>query len=111
MEKKIISNKLYIDRWIYSEPELDPDSNGNIVIISRVSVGPCESFDWGITSDMKCFVKYTWSEDDWFEDSSNTMIIEKHELVEKVQEMKAIVQGTSIEYWNNIYDEFISRLD
>ena len=50
-------------------------------------------------------------EDDWFEDSSNTMIIEKHELVEKVQEMKAIVQGTSIEYWNNIYDEFISRLD
>ena len=110
MEKRIISNKLYIDRWIYSEPELVPDSEGNIVIVSRISVGPCESFKWGITSDKKCFVKYTWSEDDWFEDSSNTMIIDKEELVEKVQEMKVIVRGTSLEYWISIYDSFIDLM-
>lgn len=33
MEKKVMSNKLYIDRWIYSEPKLVPDSEGNIKVI------------------------------------------------------------------------------
>ena len=64
-DKEVVSNQLFIDRWFFPEPKLIPDSDGNIVIVSKVSVGPCEYFEWGITADMTCFEKYEWCENDF----------------------------------------------
>jgi len=109
-DKEVVSNQLFIDRWFFPEPKLIPDSDGNIVIVSKVSVGPCEYFEWGITANMTCFEKYEWCENDWFKDSSYIKGIEKNKLIDVIQTMKNQVEGTSLEYWNKIYDDFLDKL-
>ncbi len=105
IEKKVIGNQLHIDRWFYSGPQLNADSEGNVSIIKKMSVGPCEYFEWGITLDGLYYEKYEWCEDDWFKDSSYVKIIEKNELEKEIDEMRRLIKGTSLEYWNRIYDE------
>ena len=46
-DKKIVSGRLFVDRWEYAMPSTKPDDEGRIIAISRTSVAPLEVFEWG----------------------------------------------------------------
>ncbi|MBQ8724558.1 MAG: hypothetical protein IJY74_02660 [Oscillospiraceae bacterium] len=66
MENKVIGNELIIGKWVYHKPNLIPNENGNIIIITKLSFGPLEVFEWGIDSKRKPYEMYMWCENDFF---------------------------------------------
>lgn len=107
LDKKVIGNELFVDRWFYTEPSLEQNNEGKIVIVRKMSVGPCEYFEWGINASGKTYEEYKWLENDFYEDENYEEEIEIELFVSKIQRMKELVEGTEINSWIKVYDEAI----
>ena len=110
-DKRIISGRLFIDRWEYATPSAKPDNEGRIIAISKKSVTPLEVFEWGLTADHRCFEKYKWCENDLFEDSNYETEISKEEFTGQIENMKELVSSTELSFWVELYDEIIRIID
>lgn len=107
LEKKVIRNQLFLDRWFYSAPSLKPNDEGKIVVISQMSVGPCEYFEWGINASGKTYEEYKWLENDFYEDESYYEEIEIERFLSQIEKIKELVKDTELNSWLKVYDEAI----
>lgn len=105
MEIKVIGDQLFVDRWVYSQPILTPDKNGNIVIISKRSFGPLEVYEWGIDSGRKPYEMYQWCEDDFYEDENYTKSITVSELYKEIDNMTKLAADNELSDWVRSYEE------
>ena len=80
-----------LDRVHYSNPNLTPDKDGNIVLIHRASFAPLEYYEWGINFEKQFYECYHWCEDDFFEDSSYYKIISKEEMIKELDNLIAFL--------------------
>lgn len=111
MDAKIIAGELFLDRWVYRLPELTPDRDGNIVIISKVSFGPAEAFAWGIDSGGKPYEMYKWCENDLYEDESYVHNITFSELFRKVDDLIETALELGFSDWARSFEEARSFLE
>lgn len=109
-EKKVISEQLFIDRWIYSKPESKPNKDGKIVVISMKSCGPLEVYEWGIASDRTFYEKYVWCENDLFEDTSYERKISKESFLEQIEKVEELIKDTDLKDWTYVYDEIVHMI-
>lgn len=107
LEKKVIGNQLFVDRWFYPAPSLKPDDKGRIVIVNKMSVEPCEYFEWGIDPKGKTYEEYKWLENDLFEDDSYYEEIELERFISIVENAKELVKDTELSSWIKVYNEAI----
>lgn len=105
MNGKIIGSELFIDRWVYHKPKLTPDENGNIVIISKVSFGPLEVYEWGIDSGGKPYEMYKWCENDFYEDENYVKNITFSELFQKIDDMTKLAADNGFSDWSRLFEE------
>ncbi len=97
------NTELYSGRWVYHKPNLIPDEKGNIIIISKVSFGPLEVYEWGIDSTGKPYESYRWCEDDFFEYQNYRKNITGKELNSKIQNMIKIAEQAGLSDWIMLY--------
>ena len=45
------SKSVFIGNWSYSMPDTKENSDGHIVLILKLSFGPCEVYEWGIDNN------------------------------------------------------------
>ena len=106
-DTKVVSGRLFVDRWEYAMPSTKPDDEGRIIAISRKSVAPLEVFEWGLTADHRFYEKYTWCENDLFEDSSYEIEISKESFIDEIEKVKKLVCDTELSFWADLYDEIL----
>lgn len=100
---------VFINHLLYDEPELVPEKDWKIVLVSKKSFGPLEIWEWGIDNNIP-YERYEWLEDDWFEDSSYRKNITNQELLKVIQsEMQNFIDNQLPE-WSSIYEGVIDRL-
>lgn len=105
MDSKVVGDELFIDRWVYNKPKLTPDENGNIVIISKVSFGPLEVYEWGIDRCGKPYETYRWCENDLYEDENYLKNITFSELIQKTGDMAQLAANNGFSDWARCYEE------
>lgn len=111
MDSKVVGDELFIDRWVYHKPKLSPDENGNIVIISKVSFGPLEVYEWGIDRCGKPYEMYKWCENDFYEDENYVKSITFSQLIQKVNDLIKIASDNGFSEWARSFEEARSFLD
>lgn len=110
--KQIVKNEWKeIGRWFYSIPDLVPDNNGNIVLISKRSFGPLEVYEWGIDADKNAYELYKWLENDFYEDESYCQNIEREKLLEQIHSVISLFRNNSLPEWADFYEKVIPYLN
>lgn len=84
----VMKNCVNINRWFYNTPYMEPDKNGEIILIFQYSMGPAEWWKWSIDAQGKFWMEYRWCEDDFYEDDSFKEEITKEEMIKKMQYMQ-----------------------
>lgn len=109
-KKEVVANTLIVGRWFYSKPCSERSKEDNLVFVSKYSFGPVETFEWGIDPNGAPYEKYEWLENDFFEDESYERAISMEQLTAVVEEMRALVSGTSLECWNDTYAQLLALI-
>lgn len=99
-----------IGRWCYKPPDLSPDNDGNAVIISQVSFGPLEVFEWGINCDNKPYELYKWLENDFYEYENYRRNITKEELICRVERIIQKFSENGLTDRICIYEKILDKL-
>ncbi len=102
--------EVQIERWFYTKPNLIPNKEGNIVLISKKSFGPLEIYEWGINQDQNAYELYSWLENDFYKDESYCIDIEMERLLEQIQSVVALFQTNGLPKWVDFYETLIERL-
>ncbi len=105
-------NDLYIGRWVYHKPSLIPNEKGNVVIVSKVSFGPLEAYEWGIDSGGNPYETYKWCENDFFEHENYYKNITAAELKLQTRKIIRAAESCKLSDWIVIYrkaNELIER--
>lgn len=102
-------NSVFIGKWLYSKPDLLPDKDGNIVLISKASVGPMEIYQWGIDSNNIPYESYKWLEDDYFKETSYFMNITKEELLNEINSTVSLFRSNGLSEWADTYEKIIEK--
>lgn len=100
-----------VRRWYYTKPDFIPDKNGNIVLISKKSFGPLEVYEWGIDSDKKAYELYRWLENDFFEDDSYYINIEREKLLEQIHSVISLFRDNELPEWADFYEKVMEHLN
>lgn len=103
-------NSVFIERWLYSEPDLLPNKDGNIVLISKASFGPVEYYEWGIDSDNMPYECYKWLENDYFEDENYFKNIKKEELLKQINSTISLFRSNGLSEWADTYEKIIENI-
>ena len=56
------SKNVFVGNWSYIMPDTKANSNGRIVLIKKLSFGPCEVYEWGIDNNGLPYEEYKWCE-------------------------------------------------
>lgn len=104
-------NSVFIEKWLYSEPDLLPDKDGNTVFISKASFGPLEYYEWGIDSDNMPYECYKWLENDYFEDENYFKNIKKEELLKQINLTISLFRSNGLSEWADTYEKIIEKLN
>ena len=102
-----MNKKLIIDKWVYSYPEVKPDEEGNIVLISKYSFGPLEGYEWGITPDKQPYEQYKWIENDLYENTNYCKDITVQELVSQIESQKELLEENDNPEWVKAFDSIL----
>ncbi len=102
---------VFINRWLYHKPDLVPNKEGNIVLISKKSFGPLEIFEMGIDSNNIPYECYEWLENDWFEDFSYRKNITNQDLINVINLELKIFNDNGLSEWSCIINGVIDRLN
>ncbi len=100
------NNSTFIGRWLYSKPNLRPNKDGNIVWISKASVGPLEVYEWGMDSNNIPYESYKWLENDCFEDTNYFKNIDNEELRRQVDLIISLFKSNGLSEWAEIYENY-----
>ena len=104
------NNYVFIGRWYYEKPDLSPDNDGNIVLISEKSFGPLELFEWGLDHNNNPYELYQWLEDDFFENNNFCKTITKEELLKQIDRVIAMFDKNKLPDWVDLYKTIIENL-
>lgn len=104
-------NYVFIGRWYYKEPDLSPNRAGNIVLISKMSFGPAELWEWGLDHNNNPYELYQWLEDDFFEDNNFCRTITKEELLKQIDRGISLFDKNGLSDWVDLYKAIIDRLN
>ena len=107
MENKVVA----VGRWHYSEPTLEADENGHLVIFSKSSVAPAEIFEWGIDTEKHLFERYRWCENDFYEESNYDKTISKEELIKQIEEISFILKEHGLDTVSEQYDRIKTHIN
>lgn len=107
-DERLVRNEwIKIDRWFYTKPDFVPDRDGNIVLISKKSVGPLEVYEWGIDSNKNAYELYKWLENDFYEDESYFRNIETEKLLEQIHSVISMFRNNELYEWADFYEKII----
>lgn len=104
-------NYVFIGRWYYVKPDLSPNKDGNIVLISEKSFGPLEIYEWGLDRNNKPYELYQWLEDDFFENSNFCKTIAKEELLRQIDRVILLFEKNGSSDWVDLYKAIINKLN
>ncbi len=104
-------DEISVGKWFYGKPNLTPDKNGNISIITKLSFGPLEMFEWGIDSKGKPYRMYLWLENDFFKTDDYVEEITNSELKQQIESMIQLAVSNDLSEWVLIYEQAIGMLD
>ena len=101
---------VFIGRWYYEKPDLSPNKEGNVVLISMKSFGPLEIFEWGIDRNNVPYELYQWLENDFFEDSNYHKAITKEELLKQIEIVISLFEKNGLSDWVDLYKSIIEKI-
>ncbi|MBO5226841.1 MAG: hypothetical protein J6B17_02000 [Ruminococcus sp.] len=104
-------DEISVGKWFYGKPNLTPDKNGNISIITKLSFGPLEVFEWGIDSKGKPYRMYLWLENDFFKTDNYVKEITHSELKQQIESMIQLSVSNNLSEWIPIYEQAIGMLE
>ena len=64
------SKNVFVGNWSYIMPDTKANSNGRIILIKKLSFGPCEVYEWGIDSNGLPYEEYKWCENEFYKDET-----------------------------------------
>ena len=105
---KMKDNYVFIGRWYYEKPNLSPDKEGKIVLISEKSFGPLEIFEWGLDRSGAPYELYQWLEDDFYENDNYCRTITKEELLKQIDRVISLFEKNGLSDWVDLYRELIA---
>ena len=105
------NNYVFIGRWNYEKPDLSPNKEGNVVLISKTSFGPLELFEWGLDHNNAPYELYQWLENDYYEDSNFCRTITKEELLKQIDRVISLFDKNGLSDWVDLYEAIIDRLN
>lgn len=88
-----------------------PNKDGNIALILKRSFGPLEVYEWGIDSDKNAYELYRWLENDFFEDTSYCITIEREKLSEQIHSVISLFRNNELPEWADFYERVIVYLN
>ena len=97
----------FIERWLYTRPDLVPNKDGNIVLISKKSFGPLEVYEWGLDADNNAYELYEWLENDFYEDESYYRNIGREELERQIHSIILLFRNNGLPKWADFYEKMI----
>ena len=105
------SKNVFVGNWSYIMPDTKANSNGRIVLIKKLSFGPCEVYEWGIDNNGLPYEEYKWCEDEFFKDESYFKRLTKKELTEQIENVIRLFKENELSEWVNIYYKIINWLN
>ncbi len=93
-----------IGRWHYTRPSWKTDCNRNIIILSKSSFAPAETYEWGISAEKQPYELYKYCENDFYEDSNYCKEISVDELLSQLKNVNLLFK-------ENNYSAFATMLD
>ncbi|MGN0677238.1 MAG: hypothetical protein ACI4K5_05795 [Ruminococcus sp.] len=105
------NNSIFIDSWCYTKPDLVPNTDGDIVIIKKLSFGPLEIYLWGIDSNNTPYELYEWVENDFYADTNYRKNISKEELLNQINSVISLFANNELSEWATIYKKIFERLN
>lgn len=105
------NNSVFIERWLYSKPDLVPNEDGNIILISKASFGPLEVYEWGIDSNNSPYECYKWIENDFFEDENYFKNIKREELLKQINSVISLFKSNELPEWVDTYEKIVEMLN
>ena len=107
----IIMKPVFIGNWSYSMPDTKADSEGNIVLIKKLSFGPCEVYVWGLDINNLPYEEYQWCENEYFKDESYFKHITKTELISQIRNVIRVFTENELPEWANAYNKVLDWLN
>lgn len=105
------SSSVFIGQWLYSKPDLVSNKDGNIILISKASVGPLEVYEWGIDSNNMPYECYKWIENDFFENENYFKNIKREELLKQIDLVILLFKSNGLSEWVDIYEKIVKSLN
>lgn len=105
------AKEVSIGRWYYTKPDFVPNKDGNIALILKKSFGPLEVYEWGIDSDKNAYELYRWLENEFYEDESYCITIEREKLLEQIHSVTSLFRNNGLSEWAELYADIIICLD
>ena len=105
------SKSVSVGSWSYLMPNTNADSDGHIVLIKKLSFGPCEVYEWGIDNNGLPYEEYKWCEDEFFKDESYFKRLTKKELTEQIENVIRLFTENELSEWVNAYYKIINWLN
>ena len=105
------SKNVFVGNWSYIMPDTKANSNGRIVLIKKLSFGPCEVYEWGIDNNGLPYEEYKWCEDEFFKDESYFKRLTKKELTEQIENVIRLFTENELSEWVNVYYKIINWLN
>ncbi len=99
-----------IGRWHYSEPTLEADENGQIIVFSKSSFAPAELFEWGIDAENHPFERYRWCENDFYEETDYDKTISKEELIKQLEDAASVLKQHGFDTISEQYDRIKAQI-
>ena len=102
---------VFIGNWSYSMPDTKADSEGNIVLIKKLSFEPCEVYVWGLDINNLPYEEYQWCENEYFKDESYFKHITKTELISQIRNVIRVFTENELPEWANAYNKVLDWLN
>lgn len=101
---------VFIGNWSYLMPDTKPNSDGRIVLIQKLSFGPCEVYEWGIDINSVPYEEYKWCENEYFKDESYFKHITEKELTEQIEKLIRAFTENGFSEWASHYQKILNSL-
>ena len=105
------SKNVFVGNWSYIMPDTKANSNGRIVLIKKLSFGPCEVYEWGIDNNGLPYEEYKWCENEFFKDESYFKRLTKKELTEQIENVIRLFTENELSEWVNVYYKILNWLN
>ena len=78
-----------------------------IVLIQKLSFGPCEVYEWGLDNNNLPYEKYKWCEDDFHAHENYFKHITKKKLTEQIENLISEFAENRLSEWASSYQKIL----